>query len=266
MGRVLLCEGCSPDDVVVSFNPAYYTLVHTFGSETNFLYSLTPRVVPLVDAIAAVFSRSPRTRRPPRRCRTPPPPPPIPPARRSRALALAQWGDCSPLGGASITTLALPAETLALFPVAPEFGAYADAAAGAAMDASAAGVSGDALDATYAALTTDDTGVAVLGLLQTPDAVLAASLGVSAVHAQFVKGYVVHVAPSHGRLLAGTRFRFSARRPPGYSWREPSASGSHVDPLTSSRVDPSDPRYLVRAVTKTFHADDLGSERDHRVP
>ena len=265
------CEGCALDDVVVSFNPAYYTLVHTFGSETNFLYSLTPRVVPpLVDAIAAVFlalAADPTTAAAM---------PHVaaaaadPTGASIRALALAQWGDCSPLGGASITTLALPAETLALFPVAPEFGAYADAAAGAAMDASAAGVSGDALDDTYAALTTDDTGVAVLGLLQTPDAVLAASLGVSAVHAQFVKGYVVHVAGSYGRAAGA-----DAMGP----FLGPSSSGlfvartvrewilGYADPLTSSRYEPSDPRYLVRAVTKTFHADDLeGPNAVDRVP
>ena len=263
------CEGCSLDDVVVSFNPAYYTLVHAFGSETNFLYSLTPRVVSsLVDAIAAVFlalAADPTTAAAM---------PHVAAAADDdtgaslRALALAQWGDCSPLGGASITTLPLPAETLAKFPVAPEFGAYASTAAGAAMDASAAGVSGDALASTYAALATSSN--AVLGLLQTPDAVLATSLGVSETHALFVKGYVAHVARSYGRAAGA-----DAMGP----FLGPSSSGlfvartvrewilGYVDPLTSSRVDPSDPRYLVRAVTKTFHADDLdGPNAIDRVP
>ena len=81
------CEGCSLDDVVVSFNPAYYTLVHAFGSETNFLYSLTPRVVSSSwTPSPRCFSRSPRTRRPPRRCRTSPPPPTT-----TRARPSARW-------------------------------------------------------------------------------------------------------------------------------------------------------------------------------
>ena len=262
------CEGCSLDDVVVSFNPAYYTLVHAFGSETNFLYSLTPRVVSsLVDAIAAVFlalAADPTTAAAM---------PHVAAAADDdtgaslRALALAQWGDCSPLGGASITTLPLPAETLAKFPVAPEFGAYASTAAGAAMDASAAGVSGDALASTYAALATSSN--AVLGLLQTPDAVLATSLGVSETHALFVKGYVAHVARSYGRAAGA-----DAMGP----FLGPSSSGlfvartvrewilGYVDPLTSSRVDPSDPRYLVRAVTKTSRGRSRRSERDRSRP
>ena len=119
---------------------------------------------------------------------------------------------------------------------------------------------------TYAALATSSN--AVLGLLQTPDAVLATSLGVSETHALFVKG-TWRTSPGRTGAAGATRWvRFSARRPPGYSWREPSAwILGYVDPLTSSRVDPSDPRYLVRAVTKTFHADDLdGPNAIDRVP
>ena len=262
------CEGCSLDDVVVSFNPAYYTLVHAFGSETNFLYSLTPRVVSsLVDAIAAVFlalaadpttaAAMPHRRR--RRRRHGRVPPRVgaravgrllAPRRREHHHASAPRGD--------------PREA----PVAPEFGAYARRRPRARDGRLRRRVSGDALASTYAALATSSN--AVLGLLQTPDAVLATSLGVSETHALFVKGYVAHVARSYGRAAGA-----DAMGP----FLGPSSSGlfvartvrewilGYVDPLTSSRVDPSDPRYLVRAVTKTFHADDLdGPNAIDRVP
>ena len=228
----------------------------------------------LAHAARGVFSwtpsprqpRSPRTRRPPRRCRT---------AAAAaddtgaslRALALAQWGDCSPLGGASITTLPLPAETVTKFPVAPEFGAYASTAAAPRWTPPPPGSSGDALLAsTYAALATSSN--AVLGL-------------------QTLRRRPRDVV---GRVRDARAFRerhVGARRPvvaagaddDGVPFLGPSSSGlfvartvrewilGYVDPLTSSRVDPSDPRYLVRAVTKTFHADDLdGPNAIDRVP
>ena len=114
------CEGCSLDDVVVSFNPAYYTLVHAFGSETNFLYSLTPRVVSsLVDAIAAVFlalAADPTTAAA------------MPHAAAAadddtgaslRALALAQWGDCSPSAARASPRFRSPQRPSRSFPSRP---------------------------------------------------------------------------------------------------------------------------------------------------
>ena len=193
------CEGCSLDDVVVSFNPAYYTLVQTFGSETNFLYSLTPRVVPPRGRHRRRFSRARRgpddrrgdaTRRRRRRRSH---------RRVLRALALAQWGDCSPLGGASITTLALPGGDPRAVPRRARVRGVRGRRRGRRDGRLRRGGVWRRVGVDVHAFCDVDTGVAVLGLLQTPDAVLAASLGVSAVHALFVKGYVVHVAGSYGR-------------------------------------------------------------------
>ena len=48
--------GRALSDVIVGFNPAYATLVRAYGSELNFLYALTPRVVAgAVGGIASVF-------------------------------------------------------------------------------------------------------------------------------------------------------------------------------------------------------------------
>ena len=232
------------DDVVVSFNPAYYTLVHAFGSETNFLYSLTPRVSSPWTPSPRCFSRrrGPDDRRGDAARRR----------RRGdtgaslRALALAQWGDCSPLGGASITTLPLPANTLAKFPVAPEFSAYASTACERPRWTPPPPGSPATVGVDDAASRSSDT---VLGLLQTSDAVLATSLGVSETHALFVKGYVAHVA--RRAVLRGTDMMGPFLGPSGYRGENrPRVDPELVDPLTSSRVDPSDPRYLVRAVIR----------------
>ena len=265
------CDGCSLSDPIVSFNAAYYTLVKTYGSETNFLYSLTPKVVPgvlqgIVSVFAALAADPATAAAMPHVAAAAA----DPSGDALLALAEAQWGDCSPLGGSSVTALALPPETLALFPVAPEFGAYAASATGA--PASAFGLApGATLDAVYALLTTDETGGEVLVALQTPDADLASSLGLaSTTHASLVKGYVASVAGSYGKNAAqaamgpflGPNSSGLFVRRPVEEWLE-----GYADPLTSARYDPSDPRYLVRAITKTFHARDLEPETfAERVP
>jgi hypothetical protein len=87
------CDGCSLDDVIVSFNPAYYTLVKMYGSEANFLYTLTPQVLPpILDGLGALLSALAGS-------------PADPSGEISTAvaagaaavttLALKQWGDCS---------------------------------------------------------------------------------------------------------------------------------------------------------------------------
>jgi len=37
------CDNCTLNDTIVSFNPAYYSVVAKYGSEANFLYSLTAK-------------------------------------------------------------------------------------------------------------------------------------------------------------------------------------------------------------------------------
>ena len=37
------CDNCTLNDTIVSFNPAYYTVVAAYKGEANFLYSLTPK-------------------------------------------------------------------------------------------------------------------------------------------------------------------------------------------------------------------------------
>ena len=109
--------GRALSDVIVGFNPAYATLVRTYGSELNFLYAFTLRVVAgAVGGIASVFqalAANPATAAA------------MPHVAAAAAdetgaalatLAEAQWADCSALGGASVVDLALPAEVLAAFP------------------------------------------------------------------------------------------------------------------------------------------------------
>ena len=132
--------GRALSDVIVGFNPAYATLVRTYGSELNFLYALTPRVVAgAVGGIASVFqalAANPATAAA------------MPHVAAAAAdetgaalatLAEAQWADCSALGGASVVDLALPAEVLAAFPIAPELCAYVKAATNGSMVGFAAG-------------------------------------------------------------------------------------------------------------------------------
>lgn len=180
------CANCTLNDTIVSFNPAYATLVRSFGSEANFLYSLTPKVLPgVVGGIAAVFKAL---------AAMPSMAVAMPHVKAAadagdaalNALALRQWGDCSILAGKSLTSLPLPPATLAMFPGVPEFGAYAAAAAGL-NDTSILGLSPAAAEAVHAALTTDPSGIAVLGLLQWPDAALGLKLSISPTQAKLVK-------------------------------------------------------------------------------
>lgn len=82
----------------------------------------------------------------------------------------------------------------------------------------------------------------------------------TATQAKLVKGFIVHLSMSYGKAAGA-----NAMGP----FLGPASSGifikrtvdewinGYVDPLTSSRYSPGDPRYLVRAVTKTFPASDL---------
>ena len=73
--------------------------------------------------------------------------------------------------------MGLPAAYTAAFPVAPEFGCYAATYTG--MAAGTIGVDATGALAVTTALTADPTGMAVLGVLQTPDATNAANWGIS---------------------------------------------------------------------------------------
>ena len=130
----------SLSDVIVGFNPAYASLVRAYGSELNFLYALTPRVVAgALDGIVSVFqalAANPATAAAM---------PHVAAAAADesgaalRALAEAQWADCSALGGASVVDLALPAEVLAAFPMKPELCAYVKASTNGTMPGFAPG-------------------------------------------------------------------------------------------------------------------------------
>lgn len=270
-------ENLSLSDVIVGFNPAYASLVRAYGSELNFLYALTPRVVAgALDGIVSVFqalAANPATAAAM---------PHVAAAAADesgaalRALAEAQWADCSALGGASVVDLALPAEVLAAFPIAPELCAYVKASTNGTMPGFAPGEAA----ATRAFLTEyDPSGVSALGFLAADAADAAAAVSafaaaanitaaVTATHALLTKGYVDAVARTYGKNAAAAAMgpllgpessgMFVARS--AEAWLM-----GYVDPLTSSRYPAGDPRRLVRAVTKTFLHDDLDSGVD-RVP
>jgi len=269
--------GRALSDVIVGFNPAYATLVRAYGSELNFLYALTPRVVAgAVGGIASVFqalAANPATAAA------------MPHVAAAAAdetgaalatLAEAQWADCSALGGASVVDLALPAEVLAAFPIAPELCAYVKQATNGSMVGFAAG---EAAALRAFLVEHDPSGVAALGFLAADAADAAAALNqfaaaanltaaVTATHALLAKGYVDAVARTYGKNAAAAAMgpllgpassgMFVAR--PAQEWLL-----GYVDPLTSSRYPAADPRRLVRAVTKTFLHDDLHAGVD-RVP
>jgi hypothetical protein len=156
------CDGCALSDTIVSLNPAYLTLIKTYKSETNFLYSLTPKVLPgVVAGIKAVFSALAVSHAVSM--------PHIAAAAAADTtgaaltqLAIQQWADLSILGGASIVDLPLPTSTLASFPVAPELGKYLRAATNNSM-------TGFALPEASAVLKFltkyDPSGIGVLGFL-----------------------------------------------------------------------------------------------------
>lgn len=161
---------------VVEVSP--YAEVSKFGSEKNFLYSLTPRVLPgVIGGVAAVFKAL---------AAMPPMAAAMPHVKAAaeagdaalNALALQQWGDCSVLGGKSLTAIGLPPATLASFPAVPEFGAFAATAAGL-NDTSVLGLSPAAAKVVVDALTADPTGIAVLGYLQWPVPALASKLSIT---------------------------------------------------------------------------------------
>lgn len=172
------CANCTLADHIVSVNPAYLTLVRLYGSEMNFIHSLTPRVLPGVLAgISAVLKGL---------AEMPTMAAAMPHVKAAAdagdaalyALAVQQWGDCSVLGGKSVRSLPLPPATLAKFPVVPEFGAYAAAKAGL-NDTSVLGLSAAAAKVVVEALTADPSGVGVLTYLQYPVPVLATTLKIS---------------------------------------------------------------------------------------
>ena len=269
--------GRALSDVIVGFNPAYATLVHAYGSERNFLYALTPRVVAgVLAAIESVFqalAANPATATAM---------PHVAAAAADEtgtalaALAEAQWADCSALGGASVADLALPAEVLAAFPIAPELCAYVKTATNGSMVGFAPG---EAAAVRRFLTEHDPSGVAALGFLAADAADAAAAVSafaaaanvtaaVTATHALLAKGYVDAVARTYGKNAAAAAMGpllgpassgvFVAR--PAEEWLL-----GYVDPLTSSRYPETDPRRLVRAVTKTFLHDDLLAGVD-RVP
>ena len=269
--------GRALSDVIVGFNPAYATLVRTYGSELNFLYALTPRVIAgTVAGIASVFEALAAN------TATAAAMPHIAAAAADESgatlvsLAEAQWADCSALGGASVADLQLPAEVLAAFPIAPELCAYVKAATNGSMVGFDAG---EAVAVRRFLIEHDPSGVAALGFLAADAADAAAavsafavaanvSAAVTATHASLTKGYVDAVARTYGKNAAAAAMgpllgpassgMFVAR--PAEEWLL-----GYVDPLTSSRYPETDPRRLVRAVTKTFLHDDLHAGVD-RVP
>ena len=264
-------EGRALSDVIVSFNPAYATLIKMYGSEINFLYSLSPKVLAgVLDGMVSVFQAL---------AATPATAAAMPhlvaaaadaSGESLKSLAHAQWADCSVLGGASIVDLALPVEVLAKFPIAPELCAYVRAATNGSV---ANGLGSSASSAIRGFLTDgDEAGSATLRFLGAPVAVSAAMIdafarsvndtaNLTATQAALTKGYVDAVARSYGKAAA------SAAIGP---FLNPTSSGmfiarsaeewvlGYADPLTSSRFPTTDPRFLVRAVTKTFLHDDIG--------
>jgi hypothetical protein len=186
------------NDTIVSFNPAYYTLVKAFGSEKNFLFTLLPRVLPgVIKGIVAVFRVL---------AAMPTMAAALPHIKAAAdagdaaldALALQQWGDCSVLGGQSVIAVGLPPAALAMFPAVPEFGAFAATAAGLS-STSILGLSTTAAQTVVAELTADVSGTAILELLQWPPTSLAAKLNVTATQAGLLKAYIVHVSMSYGK-------------------------------------------------------------------
>lgn len=263
------CDGCELTDTIISFNPAYATLVAAYGSEVNFLYSLTPKVLTgVIGGIVSVFEALAVSHAASL--------PHIAAAANAGdtgdalySLAVMQWADCSILGGASLVDIGLPAEVLASFPVAPEIGKYVATATSGAMT----GFAATEASAILKFLTEYDvSGIAVLGFLSADTTVGAGMVesyasainitaSITATHALLTKGYVDSITRSYGKGAA------SAAIGP---FLDPTSSGmfiarpvgewvmGYVDPLTSSRYPSTDPRHLVRAVTKTFLHDDLG--------
>ena len=263
------CDGCTLNDTIVSFNPAYYTLVHMFGSEKNFLYSLTPKVLPgVIGGIASVLKALGAM---PSMAAS------LPHVKAAveagddavNALALVQWGDCSVLGGKSVTALPLPPATLAAFPVVPEFGAYAATAAGL-NDTSILGLSPNAAKVIVNALTADPSGMAVLGYLRWPLPALAGKFNVTATQAKLIKGFIVHLSLSYGKAAgAAAMGPFLGPKSSGIFVKRSIDEwiNGYFDPLTSSRYTPDDPRYLVRPVTKVFPNADLDPQTAvNRIP
>lgn len=154
--------------------------------------------------------------------------------------------------------MGLPAAYTAAFPVAPEFGCYAATYTG--MAAGTIGVDATGALAVTTALTADPTGMAVLGVLQTPDATNAANWGISPAVAPLVKAYLVYFNTNYNQPAGAT-----AMGP----WLGGSSSGifiartvrewlkGYVDPLTSSVYAASDPRRLVRTVHGVYPLSDL---------
>jgi hypothetical protein len=300
------CDGCALSDTIVSLNPAYLTLIKTYKSETNFLYSLTPKVLPgVVAGIKAVFSALAVSHAVSM--------PHIAAAAAADTtgaaltqLAIQQWADLSILGGASIVDLPLPTSTLASFPVAPELGKYLRAAKKNSM-------TGFALPEASAVLKFlteyDPSGIGVLvflsvnatvgaGMVNSYASTINLTATVTGTHVRVVfpksrhtvcpyktdtfllqsqallaKGYVDQIARTYGRGAAAAKIGpLLGPASSGVFIARPVSEWlmGYVDPLTSSRYPATHPAHLVRPVTKTFLHDDLGIDNSStavdRVP
>ena len=249
---VSFCETCDLNDNIVSFNPGYYALIRKFGSEANFVHSVTPKVVAaLIDGIAEVFRGIVEQGNAPQHI--------VDAVHAGRdavhAIAVAQWGNASPLGGASVADYAPD-----LWPLGtPEFAIYASDLTNGSTDAIKLNLS--EANGVFQLLTEDQTGISVLHMLAYPSFELAAKLGVSQTKAEMIRTYIgVHLKHSYnlnavessiGPLLGPESSGIFVKRTVE-QWLM-----GFFDPLLSPRYPASDPRYLNRFITKNFLATDL---------
>lgn len=256
------CETCDLNDKIISFNPGYYALIRKFGSEANFVHSLTAKVVAtLVDRISEVFRSFVEQGIAPKHIEEA-----VHAGRNAvHAMAVAQWGNASPLQGASVADYAPD-----LWPHGkPEFASYASGLT--AGDGDTVGLDPSEANVVYRILTEDPTGISVLHMLARSTLKLAEDLSVSETKAELIRGYIgVHlrkgynlnavesmVGPFLGPESSGIFVRRTVEQ-----WLM-----GYFDPLLSPRYRTSDPRYLSRFITKNFLATDLQPETYvERVP